>query len=359
MNIRVLNNSNEYQWEELVKKVDLVYPQHTLLWKKTIEKTYKNCKPLYFVFEDGKKIVGALPFFIVKSKIFGDRAISQPFIDFGGVIGSVDKQCFLEIVEYIKKNNKEVSLIEIRMNNLKENYKSIEDLLLDSGFIKSLKRYQAILKLKDVNETWDDLKRITKKGIKKAKKSSLNIIEVDNEKEVNNFYSLYFKSMKAFGTPQHSRKYFINLFNESKSMVKGLNCYKDKKIISSLIVFYTKDYVYAAYNFSNPKFLIFQPNDMLYWEIMSWASKKGLKYFDFGQCDPNAEIGSHASGIYKFKSKWNATLYERPYFHYNLKEEKISSSDNKKYKKMINLWKILPSFLIKIIGPRISSQLAL
>jgi lipid II:glycine glycyltransferase (peptidoglycan interpeptide bridge formation enzyme) len=208
---------------------------------------------------------------------------------------------------------------------------------------------------------FDKFSRITRKGIKKAEKSGLEMKDINNKPELDSFYGLYVKKMRDFGTPQHSYDFFDNFLKNFRDNLKGLNCYKDGKLISSLIVFYSKDYMYAAYNFSESQFLVYQPNDLLHWEVIKWAIKRGIKFFDIGQCDANAEEGTHAAGIYRFKSKWGAELYDKSYFYLDLSEKsnKIGEESGSGYKKAIGIWKKIPLPIVKKIGPIIASQLAL
>lgn len=357
--MKILEENNEKQWQDFVSEQNCVPPQFTLGWKDFVYKTYKNCEPIYYINLKEEIVKTIFPFFLVKSKIFGDRLISQPFIDIGGLLGEFDKNFMLNVINNLKEQFKgKATNIEIRLNTFSENYKEFETFLLNQNFDKKSGKQQFILRLRKEEDLWNSFKRITRKGIKKANKSGLKLNEINNEKEIEIFYKLYLKRMKNFGTPQHSYDYFLNLFAEMKENFKGLNCYKDEKLIGSLIVLYTKDYMYAAYNFSEYEFLMYQPNDLLYWEIIKWAIKKDIKYFDFGQCEANAEEKTHAEGIYNFKSKWLGDLYERQSFYYCFKQDSKQDIKSKK-DNLIKIWRKLPLFVIKRLGPKIASQLAL
>lgn len=359
--MEILNENNGQLWESFISKQDKIFPQHILNWQSMIKNSYKNCKPMYYIKTKDSRVQVVFPFFLVESKIFGNRVISQPFIDFGGPLGEFDGEFIQSLIKDVKeKVGDNLKHIEIRLSNFIPNYEKIEEILTNEGFKKDLKRHQFILKLEDEKTLWDNFSRITRKGIKKAKKSKLIMKGIRDEKELKAFYELYLKNMKNFGTPQHSYDFFLNIFNIMKDNFMGLNCYKEGKLIGSLIVFHSKNYMYAAYNFSEHDYLIYQPNDLLYWEMIIWAIKNNIKYFDFGQCEVNAEEGSRAAGIYKFKSKWKGMLYERPYFYYSFGDEKRKNSEEKeKYKKMIKIWRTLPIILIKKIGPKLASELAL
>lgn len=355
-----MGNHNKELWRKYTEKNQGTRIPHTLEFMEVVKKSYKNCEDYYF-FIKSKKIEAIFPFFLVKSRLFGNRVISQPFIDFGGPLGEFDEKFIQSLIKDIKeKIGDSLKHIEIRLNNFIPNYKKIEEILTNEGFEKVLKRYQFILKLEDEKTLWDNFSRVTRKGIKKAKKSELIMKKIRDEEELKAFYELYLKNMRNFGTPQHSYNFFLNLFNIMKDNFMGLNCYREGRLIGSLVGFYSKNYMHAAYNFSERDYLIYRPNDLLYWKMITWARKKGIKYFDFGQCEVNAKEGSHAAGIYNFKSKWNGVLYERPYFYYSFGDEKRKNSEKKeKYKKMVGIWKNLPVTLIKKIGPKLASELAL
>lgn len=358
--MELLDKNDETSWRVFVEGQERITVPSLTEWRGVIEKTYKNCKPIYYV-DSKEKTRSVFPFFFVESKLFGNRIISQPFIDFGGPCGEFNKKFIFEVIDNLKKNFKDISYIEIRMNTFLENYQKIEEALIEKGFKKESKRQQFILKLEAENTLWEKFDRITRKGIKKAEKSDLQLKNIDNEEELKKFYELYLKDMRAFGTPQHSYAFFKNLLEIMNKNFRGLNCYKDGKLAGSLIVFYSKKYMYAAYNFSEREFLKYQPNDILYWEMLKWAIKNKIESFDFGQTEANAEEGSHAAGIYKFKKKWLGKLYERPYFYLFLgSEEKMSDKKGKsRYEIATEIWKKTPTTLLKIAGPKIASQLAL
>lgn len=359
--MELLNKEEEKAWSLFTSGLGYCPPQYLIDWMKCISRSYKNCEALYYIKKEKGVVKWIFPFFLVKSRIFGDRIISQPFIDFGGPLGEIGEDSIKDIIEDVRcRFAGNIRHIEIRLNNFIPEYNTIESSLIQNGFIKEMKRHQFILKLEEEQIMWEKFTRITRKGIKKAKKSGLILKEINDEGELGRFYELYLKSMKDFGTPQHSYGFFFNFLNYMKESFRGLNCYKDGKLIGSLIVFYSNSYMYAAYNFSEHDYLIHQPNDILYWEMITWAVKRGIKVFDFGQCEINAKEGSHAAGIYKFKSKWNGILYERPYFYYSFGDnEKKEPEEKSKFKKMIGVWRNLPAPLIKSIGPKIASQLAL
>ncbi|GAH85602.1 unnamed protein product, partial [marine sediment metagenome] len=65
------------------------------------------------------------------------------------------------------------------------------------------------------------------------------------------------------------------------------------------------------------------------------------------------------SGNYEFKRRWRAEPV-RLHYQYWVRpgtELSIVSPDNPKYRKKVQLWKKLPLWLTRLIGPRISRDL--
>jgi len=355
--IEILELREEYNnlWEDFLKNNEESKFYHSVRFKEVIEKTYKNCAGKYFFILNDKKVSAIFPFFFVKSKIFGNRLISLPFLDSGGFIGTYKKEDLTFLLEELKKI-KDLDEIEIKLNTFMENYGKNGKILSSLNFVEKNNKNQIFLKIEGADAMRGNLSRITKKGIKKAEKSNLRIEEITNEEELKRFYSLYENNMKSFGSPQHSYQYFLNLFSVMKNNFRGLNCYKESKLISSLIVFFSKNYIHAAFNPSDGDYLVYQPNDLLHWETIKWAEKKGVKYFDIGQCDIDAQNDTRAGGILRFKKKWNGVIYEKKSFLYYINNNK-KTGGNSKLKRFSFLWKKLPIFFTRVVGPKINSQL--
>ena len=114
--IERLYNKNKNLWEVFVQENKDAKVQHTLEWKESVEKSYKNCVPYYYLKLEKNEVVAVFPFFLVKSKFFGNRLISQPFLDNGGFIGDFDKNDVKETI-ILAKEDSSTEIIEIRFVN--------------------------------------------------------------------------------------------------------------------------------------------------------------------------------------------------------------------------------------------------
>ena len=124
--MEILDEKNEKQWQGFISKQSCVSPQSTIGWKEVVSKTYKNCEPIHYMNIKDKVVKTIFPFFLVKSKIFGDRLISQPFIDVGGPLGEFDENFIIGVIENLKRKfEKDLKSIEIRINTFLSDYEKI------------------------------------------------------------------------------------------------------------------------------------------------------------------------------------------------------------------------------------------
>ena len=355
-----LTAERENELKDFVEGGDSSRIQHSIEFKRALEKTYGNCRGKYYILSKNGRIEALFPFFIVKSGLFGNRMISVPFLDVGGFLGDYDESDIAELIGAIKKDcGKKLKHIEIRTNSLMPDFEKNRKILADLGFSEDSGRQQMIIELTGEEDLWKRFHKHTRNEIRKAEGSGLKINPIENENEIKGFYGLYSREMRNFGTPQHSLKFFRNIFSAMREKSAGFNCYHEGKLIASLILFFQNRHAYVAFNVSEPKFRIFKPNDLLYWTAIKFCMHKGAKYLDIGQIEQNVSKDSKAYSLYKFKKKWLGREYARSYFYLSMKEgEKESARENmEKYKRFRALWKKLPAFAVKIIGPRICAQL--
>ncbi len=357
MKIELLNEENKELLEDFLNKNKDKRVQHSLKFRDVIKKTYKNCKDYYFLVIEKKKVVGYAPFILVKSRLFGNRLISIPFLDVGGFLGKVDDHCLEEIIRFAK-NLENIKYLEVRLNESIKDFESYIGLLKRGNFVSFEDKKQSIVELSSEEEMWSKFHKHTRNDVRMSEKSGLELKEIDSSKEMRRFYALYSKQMKYFGTPPHSKNYFMNLLDKKEHIFKGFNCYKDNKIAGSIILLHYGIEGYVAFNVSEPKFRSCRPNDLLYWNAIKWCISKGIKNLDMGQINPDFDTDPRSKGLYKFKRKWMSELYTRKYYRYNFGKESSVSGKNK-LKKLRNIWKLLPNFLTKIIGPKICSEMGI
>jgi len=107
----------------------------------------------------------------------------------------------------------------------------------------------------------------------------------------------------------------LEIGNLSKDAVVLFVCKKEDKIIAGASLTIEEGRCTLQMNASLKEYQNCQPNNLLYWECIKWAKKKGYEILDLGGWQINAE--GHLEGINKFKEKWGQIAYydkDYPFF---------------------------------------------
>ena len=132
-------------------------------WIKTIEDSY-DLKPFIIALIDDKKILNAIPFFLIKSNFFGRKLISMPYGDYGGFLSVSKVDWILKKLEDIAKEN-DLDYIEIREPELK--LKSFKTKFRYYVFVLNLNR--------PMGDIWKSFDKKVRNSIRKAEKNHVKV----------------------------------------------------------------------------------------------------------------------------------------------------------------------------------------
>jgi lipid II:glycine glycyltransferase (peptidoglycan interpeptide bridge formation enzyme) len=193
---------------------------------------------------------------------------------------------------------------------------------------------------KTEDELWTNIKKETRKIIKKTSNSGCKTYLCQSDNEFKEYYMLLKKSrnqMKFQTAPynaaykqwkiMHPENYHVFLIRDSKN-----------NLLAGMGILYTADYMIevAAARSEKSKEKHIYANDLLKWEIIKWGQKNKIKYYDLAGINPNPEHGSKDEAIKKFKEKWGGQYYDWYYFEkYNVNNitRKLINNLEKIYKK--------------------------
>ncbi len=328
---------------KMLKPEDFTNFYQSINWIRAIEGSYEFT-PFFMAIIDNEKILNAIPLFFIKSNFFGKKFVSMPYGDYGGFLFSDTKVEWIikELENLAIKNH--VDYLEIRELDLKleNSLRTFEKNLTYLNFALNLKR--------SLEDIWKSFDKKVRNSIRKAEKSNVKVVE-GSSKDLTEFYSLYLKTMKKLGSPPHSFKFFDNVFKYCSKNVKLLFAvYEGKKIAASIFFLHNKK-IYYWKNVSDLEYLNLRPNDLILYKIIEWGQKKNYESLDLGKARMN-------SGGFLFKSRWGANTNEIKYYYRLFKDVEIPDPEEEKYRFLGRLWKILPIFVIKKLGPIIRKNFA-
>lgn len=352
MKIRFYQETDRQAWDEYVLRHPHGTFFHVTGWKRVVEKSFGH-RSFYLVAEKGENnsavkhvsgsdtngsILGVFPLFTIKSFVFGRSMISLPFAPYGGILADnqeVEKSLYLEALALTKKEN--LDYLEVRNGN-----NSLPD-LSEKDLYYTFKK--EILTTEDEN-----LKAIPRKSRRMVRLGIKNDLESSwgDEELLNEFYNLFAFSYHDFGTPVFSKSYLKRLLKEFGEYCRILIIKKDGHPLSGVLSFFFKDEVIPYYFGAYPASREYAANDFLYWKLMVTAMERGCTSFDFGRSKKD-------TGPFRFKKHWGFEPKPLPYQFYLNKISELPniSPANPKYRQRIELWKKMPLWTTKLIGPRI------
>jgi FemAB-related protein (PEP-CTERM system-associated) len=309
---------------------------HRAGWAKVIETAFGHVTHYCFTERDGA-ITGVLPLGRVKTLLFGDTLISNPFCVYGGPLAA-DTESEAALIAHAESLLKRTgaSALEFRHR---------APVAAADGWTERPDLYVTFRKPFESDHE-RNMKAIPRKQRAMVRKAIQNRLSSVANREVGVLHRIYAESVRNLGTPVFSRRYFqvlMDVFGDAADIVTIMD---QEAPIASVMNFYFRNEVLPYYGGGSAAARGRAGNDFLYWETMRRAADRGFRLFDFGR----SKIGT---GSYSFKHNWG---FEPAKMHYRFRlkpGETIPELNplNPKYRLFIAAWKRLPLPVANAVGP--------
>lgn len=288
---------------------------------------------------DKQSIVGVLPIIRLKSRLFGDYAVSVPFFNYGGPIG-VSAGVEEALIKAAGEQFPDCEHVELR------------ETLPRAGMPQKTEKVSMVLELPDNSDAlFQRLGSKLRAQIKRPQKAGV-ATRTGGDELLEDFYHVFSVNMRDLGTPVYGLNWFSGLLKAFPDNSAIVVAYYEKQPIAAGFLMGFGDTLEIPWASSLRKYNNLSANMLLYWQSLSYAIDKGYRRFDFGR-------SSKDSSTWRFKKQWGAQ--EKPNFwHYLLPEGQQLpqlNPNNPKFALMIAVWKRLPVWLTRLIGPAIVKNL--
>ena len=296
----------------------------------------------YLVAKDNNHICGVLPLVRAKSIIFGNFMVSQAFSDYGGPLVQSAEACDILFNNAVELAN------ELHCEYIE--FRNIEPLPYELK-LRSGKICMYLPLISNTDEIWKSFKAKVRNQINKAQKSGITASDGHLEL-LDDFYRVYTIRMHQLGTPAYPRRLMQNLLRAFPKNSRIVVVRLETLIIGAALTFCFNGFVEIPFASTLIQYNSLCPNNLLYWYIIKHYALAGAKCFDFGRCTIN-------SSTYDFKRQWGPQPVELHYQYWTRPGHQLSilGPDNPKYKKKIEMWKRLPLWAARLVGPCISRNL--
>lgn len=333
---KIINETQMLRWDIFLQQHQ-TSGYHQSAWFSLIKKTFGHETRILVAEDEQENILGGLPLTFFSSKLFGKFAISIPYVNYGGVVTH-----YLDIAQKLIEFAQ-----DIRAN---ENLSHIEIRTMQAGLAKNSldKKVSMVLTLPATNgELEKNLGTKLRAQYRKAENYAPSV-KFGTLELLDDFYNVFARNMRDLGTPVYSKTWFENILMEGTIKSTLIVVYMENKPVSTGFLVGSHDTLEIPWASTIQSANTKNANMWMYRQILSFAINEKYKYFDFGR----STLGA---GTYKFKKQWGALAYAH-HWYYVLPEGESKpelNPDNPKYKLVIFLWKLMPVWLTKIIGPHI------
>ncbi len=292
-----------------------------------------------------KELVGVLPLIWMRSLLFGPHLISLPYVNVGGCL-IPDGPNRAEIERLL--TDEAVRLAD----SLRVKYLELRNIHETAHPKLAFERRGKVLMERELPETadelWKELGPKVRNQVRKGEKSGL-YAEWGGSELLNEFYAVFAETMRNVGTPVYSRKLFEEILVRFSDMAEiCLVKTSEGRLASAALLIHGRGITEVpsagTLRWANADCA----NMFLYWNLLRHSiESRNARIFDFGR----STIGG---GTWHFKKQWGA--HEVPVvWKYYVREGSMNDvrPDNASYGLAIRVWKRLPVWFTKIIGPLI------
>ncbi|MGH2400374.1 MAG: GNAT family N-acetyltransferase, partial [bacterium] len=196
--LKVLRLSEvEKSWDRFVEQHARASVAHLSGWGTVAQEAYGH-QAFYLVAEDATDTVGVLPLVWIRSRLFGRRLVSMPFLDYGGVLCEPGRGAEQALVDEALRLARErradgVGLRQFHPEPLP--YPVSDD------------RVTMLLELTTEEQMWKALPSERRNRVRKGEKNGLSVTWGGAE-ALAEFYRVFAVNMRDLGSPVHSRRFF-------------------------------------------------------------------------------------------------------------------------------------------------------
>jgi len=291
-------------------------------------------------------ITGWLPITQVRSALFGNALVSSGF-GVGGGIAAESEEATTALSnaaqDYAAANG--FASMELRGGLVPAGEGWQRSDHKHCGFVRDL--------AEDDEAQLMAIPRKARAEVRKGLKNYLPMRVGRSHDDLRAHYAAYSESLRNLGTPVFPAKLFRAMLETFPDDSDILTVFHDGLPIASVLNFYHNGAVMPFWGGGGFAARNARANELMYYELMLHARRKGMTQFDFGRSKTD-------SGPYKFKKNWGFEPKPLVYASWTAPDHPPRDIDptSEAYSRKIELWKKLPLPIANTIGPWIARGLA-
>ncbi len=335
------NQENLRLWNRYVGEAPIAGFHHLFEWKEIYEREFQH-QTFYVASVNQDKVDGIFPLVLMRSRVFGNILCSLPFASLGGP-SATD----LNIRRSLLKRAYEIATEE------KVDYLEIRGYDVCDETLPHLqnKISMSVPLANDPDDLWNAFKSKHRNNIRRVYKSGLHV-RSGHADMLDTFYDIMCDSWRTLGTPIYRKQYFRSILDAFDNQARIFVAYQGQIPVATAFNGYCGNTVEGMWAGTIADHRKLQSNYVLYWEMIKDACEQGFEHFNLGRTPVE-------SGGESFKRKWGADSQQLYWQYFLPKRGDIPQLNvsNPKYALAIKVWKNLPLWVTRTIGPIIAKNI--
>ncbi|GLR70926.1 FemAB family XrtA/PEP-CTERM system-associated protein [Agaribacter marinus] len=352
MTIEVIvdNQISREHWDEYVSTQPSATPYHLFAWGEAVERAY-GFKCHRFAVTENRQYVGILPVVEMRTMTGKKHFCALPYCDVGAHISNSDAIA-LTLKDALFKAAKKLAITDIEL-------RASEYELLTLDAVRPGEKVRMQLSLPDSEDAlMAQFKSKLRSQIRKAEKNGLTYKTIQcnesNDGHVSDFYDIIAKNMRALGSPVHAKQWYQAICSKYGKNAYIALVYSEDVAVGAAIVLKAGNKASIPWASTLADYNRLAPNMLLYWAVLSEATKQEIAIFDFGR-------STVSEGTYNFKKQWGCQPMRLDWQSFENEEQCVTAHVNKSKsrERIENVWRKLPLQMTNFLGPKIRKHISL
>jgi len=315
---------------------------HLPAWTRMVEATFGH-RGYYLVARENGHVCGVLPLIYIRSRLFGNRMVSQAFSDHGGPLTTgpaAMEALYRQAVELATRLD--CRYLEFR-NTAAMPY---------ALHLRTDKVCMRLRLASDPQDLWKGLRPQIRNRIRKARKNDVTVAHGRRDL-LDDFYRLWTVRMRELGTPCYPRRLFERILTTFPQQSRIFVAHCGNQVGAALIAYAFNGRAYTRWGATLRACDSKSPNYLLNWSAMEYYCQSGASWLDLGR-------STAGSSQYVFKKRWGAESVSLNWQYWTPPGQELNlvKPDAPAYKRKTEMWKRLPLTVTRMAGPWISPSLA-
>ena len=338
--IHIGAGEDERRWD------DYVAPRTTTVtdlsaWRRVVQDAY-GMRSWFLAAAEGDRLVGCLGLFEVRHPIFGHYLATAAFGNDGGLLfdDEAARDALLAEAKAVA-DRLDVEYLVIRTR----------EPALD-GFSVDRRYHTAVINLAGgADAVWKNVLRAkTHNQIRRGLREGFSV-ETGPDQMVP-FYDVFQEHMRDLGSPAHNMRFYESIVKNLGDRAEFVVVRDGRDLVAGALLFRTNGTARNLHTVALQKYNRRCPNYLIYWKMIEESCRRGCSWFDMGRSvidSPNLA----------FKMNWGPEQFPLCFNYYLRKLKDIPHVDprNPRYRIPIEIWRRLPVFVTKSLGPRLITGL--